>query len=187
MNFSVRVHRQGVVVVVLALCALAGVVAFQVLLKVPVGSAAEPEGEAKARAVLEDMFKNQREGMMNVPPTDGALLRSLVASPKARRALESGASNGYSGIWTALGLRENGGKLTTLELDAKRAALARENFHRAGVEDTVQLIEGAALKQLPELEGRDRVLAAREKRERDRAGIGLAPLQEKVHEARKAR
>ncbi len=137
----------------LALCAVAGLMVLRPLSKAPADAAAEAEGEARARAVLEDLFKNQREGMMNVPPTDGALLRILAASTKARRALEIGASNGYSGIWTALGLRENGGKLTTLELDAKRAALARENFRRAGVEDTVQLIEGDALKKISELEG----------------------------------
>jgi predicted O-methyltransferase YrrM len=109
--------------------------------------------EAGILAVLDDMDRNQRQGMMNVSPSDGALLRILAASTRVHRALEIGTSNGYSGIWTALGLRENGGKLITVEIDARRAALARENFRRAGVGDTIELVEGDALKKVPELEG----------------------------------
>ncbi|MBI4604083.1 MAG: O-methyltransferase [Planctomycetes bacterium] len=114
---------------------------------------APASAETKALAVLDDLDKNHRQGMMNVSPSDGAFLRILAASTKARRVLEIGASNGYSGIWIASGLRENGGKLTTLEVDAKRASLARENFRRAGVDDTIELIEADALKKVPELEG----------------------------------
>jgi predicted O-methyltransferase YrrM len=90
----------------------------------------QPE-EAKVHAVLEDLRKNQRREMMNVSPKDGRFLRLLAAASQARRGLEIGTSNGYSGIWIALGLRENGGKLVTLELDPQRAALA-QNAVRTG-------------------------------------------------------
>jgi len=109
--------------------------------------------EAKVRAVLADMYERQRQGMMNVSPTDGEFLRILAASTKAKRALEIGTSNGYSGIWISLGLCENGGKLLTLEKDAGRASLARANIKRAGFEGVMQLIEGDALAKIPEIEG----------------------------------
>jgi predicted O-methyltransferase YrrM len=65
--------------------------------------------------------------------------------------VEIGASNGYSGLWFCLALRATGGRLTTHEIDARRAALARENFSRAGVSDLVTLVEGDAHKEIGKL------------------------------------
>jgi len=109
--------------------------------------------EAKIMSVLEDMNQKQRRGMMNVPVEDGRLLRLLTETTGARHVVEIGTSNGYSGIWFCLGLRATGGKLTTHEINAERAALARENFKRAGVEDIVTLVEGDAHKEITKLKG----------------------------------
>ena len=110
--------------------------------------------EKKLMAILNDMFENQRSGMMNVPPEDGRLLRLLTESMRAKRVVEIGTSNGYSGIWFCMALQKTGGKLTTYEIDAGRAKLARENFKRAGVEDIVTLIEGDAHEEVKKLKGR---------------------------------
>jgi len=109
------------------------------------------DSEKKILAVLDDMFRNQRRGMMNVPPEDGRLLRLLTATAGAKHVVEIGTSNGYSGIWICLALRTTGGKLTTYEIDKRRAALARENFKRAGVEKLVTLVEGDAHEEVPKL------------------------------------
>jgi len=105
-----------------------------------------PKTEAEKRIldVLDDMYSNERQGMMNVPPEDGRLLRLLAETTGAAHIVEIGTSNGYSGIWLCLALRSTGGKLTTYEIDAGRAALARKNFKQAGVEKMVTLIEGDA-------------------------------------------
>ena len=110
--------------------------------------------EKKLMGVLEDLFENQREGMMNVPPEDGRLLRVLTEAMRARRVVEIGTSNGYSGIWFCMALHKTGGELITYEIDAGRAKLARENFKRAGVEDIVTLIEGDAHEEVKKLKGR---------------------------------
>lgn len=95
----------------------------------------------------------RRNNMANVPPRDGRLLQMLVKMSGAKNVLEIGTSNGVSAIWMALGLKETGGRLTTLEIDPARAKLARENFARAGVDDRIQLIEGDALVTLKTLTG----------------------------------
>lgn len=100
------------------------------------------EAEKKILSVLDDMNKNQRGGMMNVPVEDGRLLRLLTEAAGAKHVVELGTSNGYSGIWFCLALQTTGGKLTTHEIDAGRASLARENFKRAGVDKLVTLVEG---------------------------------------------
>ena len=102
------------------------------------------EEEKKILSVLEDMNLNQSAGMMNVPPEDGRLLRLFTEAAGAKHVVEIGTSNGYSGTWFCLALRTTGGKLTTHEIDARRASLARENFKRAGVDKLVTLVEGDA-------------------------------------------
>lgn len=109
------------------------------------------KAEKKILDVLDDMDKNQRRGMMNVPIEDGRLLRLLTELVGAKHVVEIGTSNGYSGIWFCLALQKTGGKLTTHEIDARRASLARENFKRAGVEKLVTLVEGDAHKEVTKL------------------------------------
>jgi predicted O-methyltransferase YrrM len=85
----------------------------------------------------------------------GKLLHLLAKLQGARNILEVGTLGGYSAIWMARALPA-GGRLVTLEIDPKHAAVARANLARAGVADVVELRLGAALETLPKLaaEGR---------------------------------
>jgi len=114
---------------------------------------AKNEAEKKILAVLEEMDRNQRRGMMNVPEVDGRFLRLLAETIGAKQIVEIGTSNGYSGIWQCLALKATGGRLTTFEIDAGRAALARENFKKAGVDDIVTLVEGDAHEKVAVVQG----------------------------------
>ncbi|UCD84029.1 MAG: class I SAM-dependent methyltransferase, partial [Deltaproteobacteria bacterium] len=108
------------------------------------------EAERKILGVLADMRRNQR-GMQNVSPEDGRLLRLLTEAVGAKHVVEIGTSNGYSALWLALALRTTGGKLTTHEIDKRRAAMARENFKRAGVDGIVTVVEGDAHEEITKL------------------------------------
>ena len=121
----------------------------------PTTSAPVPktEAEKKILGVLDDMYRNQRRGMQNVSPEDGRLLRLLAEAAGAKHVVEVGTSNGYSGIWLCLALQATGGKLTTYEIDPRRAAMARANFKRAGVDKIVTIVEGDAHKEVPKLKG----------------------------------
>lgn len=114
-------------------------------------SVPKDDAEKKILAVLKDLGQNRRRGMKNVPEEDGRLLRLLTETVGAKNVVEIGTSNGYSGIWLALALRTTGGKLTTHEIDAPRASLARENFKRAGVEEFITLVEGDAHEEVKNL------------------------------------
>lgn len=111
------------------------------------------DGEGRILDVLEDMDENQGRGMHNVSPEDGRLLRLLTEATGASHVVEVGTANGYSGIWFCLALRTSGGRLTTHEIDAERAALARENFRRAGVDQMVTLVQGDAHEEVTRLKG----------------------------------
>jgi len=114
---------------------------------------AASKAEEQALKVLEDMYLNQRRGMMNVPTDDGRFLRMLIETSGAKHVVEIGTSNGYSGIWMCLGLMTTGGRLTTHDIDEGRAKLARENFKRAGVADRVTLVMGDAHETVKQLKG----------------------------------
>lgn len=89
----------------------------------------------------------------NIEPAEGAYLRDLVKKVQARRALEIGTSTGYSGIWIAMGLRETGGKLITLEIDRERHDAAVENFRAVGLADLIDARLGDAVQETPKVEG----------------------------------
>jgi predicted O-methyltransferase YrrM len=114
---------------------------------------ARDEEEGRILDVVEDMAENQGRGMRNVPREDGRLLRLLAEATDAQHVVEIGTSNGYSGIWFCLALRTTGGRLTTFEIERERAALARENFARAGVDPLVTLVEGDAHEEVEKLQG----------------------------------
>jgi predicted O-methyltransferase YrrM len=87
---------------------------------------------------------------IQVDPTMGKLLHLLALMLRAERILEIGTLAGYSTIWLARALPEDG-KLITLEYDPKHAAVAQENITAAGLRDLVDLRVGPALDELPRI------------------------------------
>lgn len=93
------------------------------------------------------------KGQLAVSEEDGRFLRVLVGSTNARQVLEIGSASGYSAIWIGLGLRQTGGKLTTIEFDPVRAREAAANVQRAGLSDIVRVVHGDAFKEIPKVAG----------------------------------
>ncbi len=96
---------------------------------------------------------NQRAGLppIDVAANQGQLLALLVRITGARRVLEIGTLGGYSTLWMARELPEDG-RVITLEYSPQHAVVARENLRMAGVADRVEVIEGPALDSLAALE-----------------------------------
>src|SRR5947209_3508547 len=91
--------------------------------------------------------------MLNITRDTGRLLWILVRATGATRILEVGTSNAFSTIWLADAARSNGGRVTTLELNPEKIALARANLATAGLEGVVDIIEGRAADSLAALPG----------------------------------
>jgi predicted O-methyltransferase YrrM len=91
--------------------------------------------------------------MLNITRDTGRLLWILVGAIGARRILEVGTSNAFSTIWLADAARATGGRVTTLELNPDKIALARTNLASAGLADTVDIIAGPAADTLARLPG----------------------------------
>ncbi|MGB9800586.1 MAG: O-methyltransferase [Thermanaerothrix sp.] len=78
-----------------------------------------------------------------ITPEEGAFLSLLVRLCRARRVLEIGTLVGYSTLWLARALPPDG-IVVTIEKSARHAALARQNFERAGLAERILLLEGEA-------------------------------------------
>jgi predicted O-methyltransferase YrrM len=78
----------------------------------------------------------------------GRLLKILVSMTDAKLAIELGTLAGYSGIWIARGMADDG-RLITVEYEDKHADFAQGEFERAGVADRVEIVRGPALDMLP--------------------------------------
>jgi len=85
---------------------------------------------------------------IDVSPTQGKLLYLLAKIKGAKNVLEIGTLGGYSSIWMARAL-PNEGKVYTLEIDSEYASVAKENIKRTGCEHKVEIIVGKALDTLP--------------------------------------
>lgn len=82
----------------------------------------------------------------------GKFLHLLARSVGARRILEIGTLGGYSTIWLARALPDDG-ELVTCEIDPHHAEVATANFVRAGVDKLVDVRVGPARETLVALEG----------------------------------
>ena len=107
-----------------------------------------PHDESLAAALASSVAAGLPQ--IHVAPNQGKLLQLLARAVGARRILEIGTLAGYSTIWMARALPP-GGRLVTLESDARHAEVARSNFAHAGLADVVELRLGNALDTLPAL------------------------------------
>jgi predicted O-methyltransferase YrrM len=87
---------------------------------------------------------------IEVSAQHGRLLSLLATISQANSVLEIGTLAGYSTINLARGIGPTG-RVVSLEFDPAHAEVARKNFERAGLEDRIEVIVGAALDSLPKL------------------------------------
>ena len=108
----------------------------------------ESEGQRNVRANTIDAGLPQIE----LRPHEGYMMMWMARAIGAKRIVEIGTLAGYSGIWFARALPPDG-KLITLDVSEKHAAVARKNFAEAGVDHLVEIVIGDAHQNLRTLNG----------------------------------
>lgn len=106
-------------------------------------------------AVLDAAIAAQHDAglpSIEVAPVSGKLLHLLARIAGARRVLEVGTLGGYSTIWLARAVGEQG-RVVTVEAEPANAALARRNLDAAGVGRRVDIRIGRGAEVLPALDG----------------------------------
>jgi caffeoyl-CoA O-methyltransferase len=129
-----------------------------------------PHDQALAQAFEADRRENLPA--IQLAPSEARAVELLLRLAGARKAVEIGTLAGYSAIRIARGLAPDG-HLWTIELEAPRAAVARQNLSVAGLSDRVTVVEGSGLDVLPTLERHgpfDAVFVDADKKSYDRYG-----------------
>jgi len=88
---------------------------------------------------------------ISVSPNQGKFLQLLAKLCNAKKILEIGTLGGYSTIWMARALPQNG-RLISLELDQHHADVAQKNITHAGLDAIVDIRIGKAIDLLPKIE-----------------------------------
>lgn len=102
------------------------------------------------------VYRDYAGNYLNVSPEFGRFLYLCARTRKAKRIVEFGTSFGISAIHLACALRDGGGgELIGTELEATKAAAARENLAAAGLSNFVDLRTGDALETLKDGIGGD--------------------------------
>lgn len=96
--------------------------------------------------------ESQRAGLppISVSRNQGKLLHLLARTIGASAILEIGTLGGYSSIWMARALAQEG-RLVTLEIDPEAARVAKSNFRYANLDHLIELRTGDALSSLRRL------------------------------------
>jgi caffeoyl-CoA O-methyltransferase len=105
--------------------------------------------------VLSALIERTREvtgdrAIMQVSPSQGALLTLLTRVVGAKRALEIGTFTGYSSICIARGLTE-GGHLMCCDVSEEYTSIARQAWVDASVDDRIELRIAPALETIAAL------------------------------------
>ncbi|MGH6969178.1 MAG: O-methyltransferase [Stellaceae bacterium] len=106
--------------------------------------------ETKLMARLREETAKMPGAGMQIPPMQGQFLAFLVTLIGARRGLEIGTFTGYSALWVASALPEDG-KLVCCDVNEKTTAVARRYWKEAGVDNKIELRLAPALDTLKSL------------------------------------
>lgn len=87
---------------------------------------------------------------IHIGADEGKLLQLLIALGRVKTIVEIGTLAGYSTLWMARALPDDG-HIYTLEKDARHMALAKEFFAQSDVKDRITLLEGDAQASLLKL------------------------------------
>jgi len=108
--------------------------------------------QEKLQTILRRLEQN-RWKYYNISRKSAEFLSILAKLAKTKNVLEVGTANGYSALWLAEAVKQNGGKITTVEIDPVVVEEAKKNFFEAGLHQSIEVKIGDARKVIKELPG----------------------------------
>ena len=101
----------------------------------------------------EKFLREFRHVILDTTADDAMLLRILVEASGAKRGVEVGTARAFGAMNMGIGFERTGGHLRTIDISESMVKKARANLKTLGLDKTVTVIEGDALKVLPKIEG----------------------------------
>lgn len=84
---------------------------------------------------------------------EGNFLNFLATVAQSKNIVEFGCSFGISTIYLAAAAKDNGGRVTTTDIEPKKVAGAKRNLEDAGLAQIVEIWQGDAIETLASVEG----------------------------------
>ncbi len=109
-------------------------------------SVREPEIARRLREETQQLANAQ----MQIGPDQGQFMQLLVQLLGASKTLEVGVFTGYSALWVAWGLPDDG-RIIACDINEEYTAVGRRYWKEAGVDQKIDLRIGPALGTLDEL------------------------------------
>jgi predicted O-methyltransferase YrrM len=116
---------------------------YQYLLSV---SVREPEIARRLREETQQL----KNAQMQIGPDQGQFMQLLVQLLGARKTLEVGVFTGYSALWVAMGLPDDG-RMIACDISEEYTAVAKRYWKQAGVDQKIDLRLRSARDTLDEL------------------------------------
>ena len=92
-----------------------------------------------------------QDRMLAITKETGELFNMILHIKKAKTVLEIGTSTGYSTIWCAEAIKNQSGKIITIEQNISKIKRAKDNFRKANLDNFITILEGTAMQILTEL------------------------------------
>jgi len=99
---------------------------------------------------LREETQQLENGSMQIGPDQGQFMQLLIQLLGAKKTLEVGVFTGYSALWVALGLPEDG-RIVACDINEKYTAVARRYWKEAAVDQKIDLRIAPALETLDAL------------------------------------
>ncbi len=108
-------------------------------------------------ATIDEVLKeietqSQQQFLPIIGPIKGKVLEQVVKEQKPKRILEIGTLVGYSSILMSKHLPEDS-SIITIDVNPEIAKIADSNFHKAGVNEKIEIIVGSGKQIIPSLTG----------------------------------
>ena len=91
---------------------------------------------------------------ININPEDGKLLQILIKISGSKKILEIGTFYGYSTLWLARSLGDDG-IIYTIEKDRESCLMAKQNFLEAKMDKKIMIVEARAEEIMPTWIGKE--------------------------------
>ncbi|KAK1312258.1 putative caffeoyl-CoA O-methyltransferase [Acorus calamus] len=99
---------------------------------------------------LREATANHPMKMMCTTPDEGQLMALLLNLANAKKTIEIGVFTGYSLLWTALSIPDDG-KIIAIDMNRESYEIGLPSIRKAGVEHKIDFIESPALEVLDKL------------------------------------
>ena len=93
---------------------------------------------------LREETQQLKNAQMQIGPDQGQFMQLLVQLLRARKTLEVGVFTGYSALWVAMGLPDDG-RMIACDISEEYTAVAQRYWKQAGVDQKIDLRLGPAL------------------------------------------